>query len=488
MPIDYKHARSYLKQFEFEPLFIQELGWDYYEGQHLHLPIEGNTYTLKALVEKRGMVVYCCSPDSKGRIPDYATRRQIDKEAAKYAREHLIVYTDAAKEQQVWQWVRREIGKPTACREHRFDTSQSGTALLQKLEAIAFSLEEEESLTLVEVTGRTRRAFDVERVTKKFYDRFKKEHAAFLQFIQGIDIPSDEEWYASLMLNRLMFIYFIQKQGFLNGDKDYLRRRLRMCQEQNGRDTFHSFYRYFLLKLCHEGLGKQERTPELEKLLGKVPYLNGGLFEVHPLEVAHPNIQIPDTAFEKIFSFFEEYQWHLDERPLRNDQEINPDVLGYIFEKYTNQKQMGAYYTKEDITEYISKNCIIPFIFETVDKQVDNSLFKHNGLAWKLLREDPDRYIYKAVRKGVDIPLPDAIAAGINDVSKRDGWNRAADPELALPTETWREHVTRRKRCLELRQKLASGEIKSINDLITYNLDVRQLAQDVIEGCDCRIM
>ena len=483
MPINRKQAHSYLKQFEFEPLFVQELGWDYYTSQNLPIGIEGQIYSLTPLVEKRGVIVYCCVPDAQGRIPEYATRRQIERQVAKYVHEHLIIYVDAARTEQVWLWVRREIGKPAACREHRFHTSQSGAALLQKLETIAFSLEEEESLTLVEVTGRTRRAFDVDRVTKKFYDRFKKEHTAFLQLIQGIDIPSDLEWYASLMLNRLMFIYFIQKQGFLDGDRDYLRCRLRICQEQNGRDVFHSFYRYFLLRLCHEGLGKQDRTPELDKLLGKIPYLNGGLFEVHPLEIAHPNIQIPDSAFEKIFSFFEEYQWHLDERPLRNDQEINPDVLGYIFEKYTNQKQMGAYYTKEDITEYISKNCIIPFIFESVDKQVGDSLFKPNGLAWKLLREDPDRYIYKAVRRGVDTPLPDAIASGSDDVSKRDGWNRPADPELALPTETWREYIARRSRCLELRQKLASGEIQSINDLITYNLDIRQLAQDVIENC-----
>ena len=125
MPLDSKRAKNYLKQFEFEPLFVQELGWDYCEGQHLHLSIEGNTYTLNALVEKRGMVVYCCTPDNQGRIPEYATRRQIDKEAAKYAHEHLIIYIDAAQTEQVWQWVRREIGKPTACREHRFHTTDT---------------------------------------------------------------------------------------------------------------------------------------------------------------------------------------------------------------------------------------------------------------------------------------------------------------------------------------------------------------------------
>jgi len=58
------------------------------------------------------------------------------------------------------------------------------------------------------------------------------------------------------------------------------------------------------------------------------------------------------------FAFFEQYRWHLDERPLKKDDEINPDVLGYIFEKYINQKQMGAYYTKEDITGYICRNTV----------------------------------------------------------------------------------------------------------------------------------
>jgi hypothetical protein len=91
-------------------------------------------------------------------------------------------------------------------------------------------------------------------------------------------------------------------------------------------------------------------------LLGEIPYLNGGLFQKHQIEELHgKTIVIADTAFEKLFSFFKEYDWHLDERENRNGNEINPDVLGYIFEKYINQKQMGAYYTKEDITEYIAR-------------------------------------------------------------------------------------------------------------------------------------
>jgi hypothetical protein len=60
-----------------------------------------------------------------------------------------------------------------------------------------------------------------------FYEEFQKQHAVFLKFITGIPNQGDHEWYASVMLNRLMFLYFIQRKGFLDGDPDYLRNRLR---------------------------------------------------------------------------------------------------------------------------------------------------------------------------------------------------------------------------------------------------------------------
>ena len=81
---------------------------------------------------------------------------------------------------------------------------------------------------------------------------------------------------------------------------------------------------------------KPNRPKGLEVLLGNIPYLNGGMFDVHELELPGrygKSIEIKDEAFEKVFAYFDQYQWHLDERPLKNDREINPDVLGYIFEK-----------------------------------------------------------------------------------------------------------------------------------------------------------
>jgi hypothetical protein len=483
MNIDATAVRKCLKSFDFATLFREHLGWDKHQGQ-LAIPIDGQTIQLNAIAQKRGFAAYVCSS-----IPDRATRLKIDNQITKTAREHFVIYADQPGGQQVWQWVRREPGKPLASRDHRYDATQSGDPLIQRLANIAVSFEEEEEFTLSSAVGRVRKAFDVDKVTKKFYELFKAEHTAFQKFIKGIKGEGDLQWYTSIMLNRLMFVYFIQKKGFLDSDTEYLRNRMKQVRENKGKDKFLTFYRYFLLRLFHDGLGKspEERKldRELEKLLGKVPYLNGGFFEVHELEARNPDIDIPDKAFEKLFDFFDEFRWHLDERPLRSDNEINPDVVGYIFEKYINQKQMGAYYTKEDITEYISKNTIIPFLFDAAEKKCPIA-FKPESFLWKLLRDNPDRYIYAAVRHGVIdddgkiLPLPKEIEAGIKNVAKRDGWNKPAVEPFALPTETWREHVARRQRCLELREKLQQGQVHAINDLITLNLDIWQFARDAI--------
>ena len=414
-------------------------------------------------------------------VLDYAIRVKLDKLIAKDHFEHLIIFTDQAHGRQVWQWVRKEPGKPTAVRTYHYSPTQSGELLLQKLDNLVFTLEEEEGLTLGTVTGRLR-TLDVEKVTKKFYERFTTEHSSFLSFIKGIPDTQLESWYASVMINRLMFLYFIQEKGFLNGDKDYLRNKLAESRDRKP----NSYYRDFLCPLFFQGFArkKTERSAVINNLLGEIPYLNGGLFQPHQIEELHgKQIQIADTAFEKLFDFFKEYNWHLDERENRNDREINPDVLGYIFEKYINQKQMGAYYTKEDITEYIAQNTIIPFLLDEARKGCAVA-FAPDGSVWRLLRDDPDRYIHDAMKKGANLPLPPEIRAGVADVAQRTAWNRTAPEEFALPTEIWREAIDRHQRYRAVKAKLAKGEVHEVNDLVTLNLNIRQFAQDTIQFCE----
>jgi hypothetical protein len=326
-------------------------------------------------------------------------------------------------------------------------------------------------LGISDISKKVKSEFNKDKVTKKFYELFDKERKSFLGFLTGIPDENIQNWYISVIINRLMFIYFIQKKGFLNNDLDYLRNKLREVQLQKE----NSFYKDFLCPLFFEGFAQQEsnRTNTIKNLLGDIPYLNGGLFLKHQIEETHnQQIQIPDIAFEKLFEFFEKYQWHLDDRPLKEQNEINPDILGHIFEKYINQKQMGAYYTKEDITDYISKNTIIPFLLNQIENNIQ---------IFDLLQNNPRKYIYESVQKGVDSPLPDDIKQGINDISKRTNWNKLAPDEYALPTEIWREVIARRERYEEIYTKLKNGEIKQVADLITYNLDIKQFVQDLIE-------
>ena len=495
MSISIQELRPYLQAFDLPRLFVEGLGWNHYTAEPLAVLADGHQYSLRPVAEKAGFQVFECSPGKDERVPPYPMRRYIERQVAKSAFEHLVIFVDAARAMQIWQWVKRESDKPIACREHEFQKGQRGDPLLQRLRQIAFTLEEEAKHNILSVTAKIKRALDVDKLTKSFYDRFRIELNTFAAFINGITAQGDRDWYASLMLNRMMFIYFVQKKGFLDGDLDYLRNRLHMVK-QIGDGRFQQFYRIFLLRLFHEGLGQPEtqRPPDIALLLGKVPFLNGGLFDVHDLEQDNPDIRIPDQAFEIVFDFFDDYRWHLDERPDRADNEINPDVLGYIFEKYVNQKQMGAYYTKEDITGYISRNTVIPFLFDFARKECPVAFGPDRGV-WRLLQHNPDDYIYPAVGHGItwnvreaglaldlDAPLhlPHEIATGIDDVSKRRGWNSSAPEDYGLPTETWREVVARRQRYREVKTKLASGEVQNIHDLITLNLNIERFAKDVI--------
>ena len=480
MAIDRARASVQLKAFDFAKLFIEELGWDRPTSRQSEIvDVDGQRFSLTPVAEKRGVRIFHCSE-----IPDRNLRQRIEREVTKRVYEHLIIFTEPQRTRQLWQWVAREKGKPAAFREHSWLANSAPEPLIQKLDHIAFSLDEEASLTLAGTTVRMRDAFDREKITKRFYEDFKKQHDKFLGFIKGLTSKADRQWYASLMLNRLMFVYFIQKKGFLDGDIHYLRSRLTKVRQAKGKDQFHNFYRAFLLKLFHGGLATpvSARDPETVKLIGQIPYLNGGLFEPHALEGDGNTIQIADTAFETIFAFFDQYEWTLDTRPIEraDGREINPDVLGHIFEKYINQKQMGAYYTKEDITDYITRSTVIPWLFRNAEGH-DKVAFEPGGPVWRMLSENPDAYIFSSARLGSERVLPENIAAGINDVSKRGDWNKVASPEIGLPTETWREVVARRETYDGTKAKAAAGEIASIEDLIAHNLDIRQFVLDAIQ-------
>lgn len=420
-------------------------------------------------------------------FPTSAERAAIDSRLRKLGETYLAVFTvEADPSRQLWTVPVRSVERRklvvVPC-----ETEAQRAFLLEKLGRLSFPIGRVPGA--VEVIETVEKAFlaNAEEVTKKFYQAFRKQHDAFVKGVRNVAGSEDREWYASVMLNRLMFCYFIQKKGFLDFNENYLRDRLAQVQARRGQDRFYeTFYRSFLKQLFSDGLDKpvSARSDYFLRKYGRIPYLNGGMFSMHRIERENKDIDIPDTVFESLFAFFDQWHWHLDNRLSADGRDINPDVLGYIFEQYINDRaQMGAYYTKEDITEYIGRNTIVPWVWE---KATGGSAVG-NAAGW---RETPDRYVFPAMRKGVDLPLPPEIGRGV-DVepqatlrARRAEWNKPAGEEFALPTEIWRETVARRRRVSEIREKIADGGIKDIRDFVTYNLDIRSFVEDVVRKTD----
>lgn len=489
---------QYIKEIDFKGLFITEMGWNRFHGQADIQPIEIDCteYRMKTIAERNGFQIIICPVNT---IPTTSVCRKIDFKLRKNANDYICIFYIPNSEHHQWIAPIKTVEKRDIVTVE-YETADKADFLFSKIDALSFDLAE--TTTIVDVKERIQGTFAVnsEKITKDFYAGFKKEHKAFADFITGIDdhiVAKDnrnKQWYTSVMLNRLMFCYFIQKKGFLNGDFDYLQRKLKWVRKEQGEDRFFkSFYRGFLSELFHDGLNAPLHDAGFERKYGRIPYLNGGMFDEHQLERDYADIDISDEAFIRLFNFFDTWRWHLDTRITASGKDINPDVLGYIFEQYINDRaQMGAYYTKEDITEYIGKNCIIPFLMDKTAQKSEKA-FAPRGFVWQSLRNSGDRYIYDAVKKGYSEDwkqlIPENIAIGIdtttpNLLERRSAWNTKTAEKFALPTEIWRETIERLQRCENILNKIQNGEITHINDFITYNLDIRSFVYDLLHNTD----
>lgn len=475
----------------FAELFITEMGWDNPDNtQPLYITIDGLDYDFMPVAQKQGFHVYSCNVDL---IPSAAECKKVDNKLRNYGYDYICIFVMRGSQHHLWLTPvktneKRELVKTEYIGGARADF------LFSKIDDLSFELTER--VYISDVKARVHGSFHLnsEKVTKDFYAQFRKEHTAFKKHITGIDDEKNKDWYTSVMLNRLMFCYFIQKKGFLDMNVNYLQDKLKWVKQQQGEDQFFgTFYKGFLCALFHEGLNNpQHDNDEFCAKYGRIPYLNGGMFDDHQLERENLGIDIADVAFQNLFNFFDKWNWHLDTRLTASGKDINPDVLGYIFEQYINDRAaMGVYYTKEDITEYIGKNCIIPFLMDKTAAATQDAgkAFEPQGWIWQSLQQSGDKYIYDAVKKGYSADwqqlIPAYISEGIdtttsNLLERRSRWNEKTYENFALPTEIWRETVERLQRCDSLLQKIQGGEIHSINDFITYNLDIRQFVEDLI--------
>jgi TaqI-like C-terminal specificity domain/Eco57I restriction-modification methylase len=233
-------------------------------------------------------------------------------------------------------------------------------------------------------------AFDVEKVTDRFFSHYKLVFESVEGSIEGIKDTEQKRLFTQKLFNRLMFIAFVQKKGWLefNGDRDYFKALWRDWKEspnplgKGAKSGAGNFYRDRLSHLFFEGLNDPDRQGDkkLIELIGNVPYLNGGLFEEDESEMV-PGILVPDGAIKKIlFDLFENFNFTVSEStPLDVDVAVDPEMLGKVFEELaTDRHGSGSYYTPKPIVSFMCRETLKGYLkskcaedAERIDRFVD---------------------------------------------------------------------------------------------------------------------
>ncbi|SFR38572.1 hypothetical protein SAMN04487947_0748 [Halogeometricum rufum] len=215
--------------------------------------------------------------------------------------------------------------------------------------------------------------YDTREVVKEFYTEFESLQTDLVTEVAGIpdDRGDAKQRYVQVLMDRLIFLYFIQKKNLLNFNTDYLLEKHTEYVDE-GEDVYEEFFNPLFFEVLADN--KQAEG------FGTVPYLNGGLFSTTPIEEEFPEVTLGETTeetnelFGGILEFLDGWNWHVDERlDIVEPKNLSPEILGHIFEQTVNQKEMGAYYTPAEITDYMARETIHPYLLDQLNEDVGSS-------------------------------------------------------------------------------------------------------------------
>jgi hypothetical protein len=211
-----------------------------------------------------------------------------------------------------------------------------------------------------------------EEISKKFYDwggRYKDhenrvktvaEADCLVSKVIGVKDLEEREQIAQVVMNRLIFIKFLQSKGIIGED---ILRYLSEVKED-----------LLTPKLRQLFFGTLDRPEDerfdIDERFKDIPYLNGSLFVHTEVERKNIDYKVRAEILKKLIEFLDSFKF-VHKEQLGNGDSIDPEILGYIFERAmtaTDRKGTGAYYTPKPITKYISENTIYPYIIEKTNE------------------------------------------------------------------------------------------------------------------------
>lgn len=221
-----------------------------------------------------------------------------------------------------------------------------------------------------------REAFDVEKVTDKFFEDYRKVFESVEGEVKAsVKNAEMTRLYTQRLFNRLMFLYFIQKKGWLEyeGKKNYLRALFNAAEGKKENFLRERLYYVFFWGMSNVGESREAHTLEaLREKRGDVPYLNGGLFDIEDdYDSDRDKVKISNDAFGKILDLFERYNFTVEEStPLNVQVAVDPEMLGKVFEELvTGRHESGSYYTPRQIVSFMCREALKHYLAKTASME-----------------------------------------------------------------------------------------------------------------------
>lgn len=249
-----------------------------------------------------------------------------------------------------------------------------------------FELSKTEKLNLHAVS----RSFSVGRMSDDFFKEYKSHFENLWQYLAkkpalrqevfGIKSTKPEDQkpirdFVKKLMGRLVFLYFIQKKGWLHLSEDFVgaepedQRFMRQLFDAAKKGD--NFWADFLVPLFYKTLNRPDRTNNAFKInrkaVGTVPYLNGGLFEKDFKKVEQVNI--PHKYFKELFDFLDSYNFTIvEDSPEEREIAVDPEMLGHIFENLIeDNRTKGTFYTPKEVVYFMTRECLLNYLTEKLE-------------------------------------------------------------------------------------------------------------------------
>lgn len=208
-------------------------------------------------------------------------------------------------------------------------------------------------------------AFSVEALSNEFFKAYHDHYDIIVAALARLGMTGAVYHdYVKKMMGRIVFLHFLQKKGWLNGNPTFLRDLFFFSPHKD--DFLDQVLEPLFFGIFNTEKGQREKLfasehwdKNLLKEWESMPYLNGGLFERD--EIDKMAIKLPASLFDDLFSFLASYNFTVDEND-PDDAEIgvDPEMLGKIFESLLeDNKAKGAFYTPKEIVRYMCKESLI---------------------------------------------------------------------------------------------------------------------------------